>query len=64
VIALFFLACIISVLGSMLRLPEETERTRAATYAVHSVWNPTIKSQEADHLATQRAAKHAQTNDV
>ncbi len=40
-IALFFLACIISVLGWMLRLPEETERTRAATYAVQSVTKTT-----------------------
>ncbi len=40
-IALLFLACIISVLGWMLRLPKETERTRAATYAVHSVTKTT-----------------------
>jgi nucleotide-binding universal stress UspA family protein len=37
VIALLFLISIISVLGWMLRLPKETEHTRAATYAAHSV---------------------------
>ena len=37
VIAILFLASIVSVLGWMLRLPKETERTRTATRAVRSV---------------------------
>src|SRR5438552_16362129 len=36
-IAILFLASIVSVLGWMLRLPKETERTRTATRAVRSV---------------------------
>jgi len=37
VIAVVFLASIVGVLGWMLRLPKETERTRTATRAVRSV---------------------------
>jgi len=37
VIAVVFLASIVGVLGWMLRLPKETERTRTATKAVRSV---------------------------
>ncbi len=37
VIALVFLASIVGILGWMLRLPKETERTRTATKAVRSV---------------------------
>src|SRR5215470_3018425 len=37
VIAVLFLASIVGVLGWMLRLPKETERTRTATRAVRSV---------------------------
>jgi nucleotide-binding universal stress UspA family protein len=37
VIALLFLTSIVGVLGWMLRLPKETERTRTATRAVRSV---------------------------
>ena len=36
-IAIVFLASIVGVLGWMLRLPQETERTRTATQAVRSV---------------------------
>jgi nucleotide-binding universal stress UspA family protein len=36
-IAIFFLASIVGVLGWMLRLPKETERTHTATKAVRSV---------------------------
>src|SRR5438105_8476333 len=36
-IAIVFLASIVGVLGWMLRLPKETERTRTATRAVRSV---------------------------
>src|SRR5436309_14575697 len=37
IIALLFLGTIVGVLGWMLRLPKETERTRTATRAVRSV---------------------------
>src|SRR5438445_1750686 len=37
IIAIVFLASIVGVLGWMLRLPKETERTRTATRAVRSV---------------------------
>ena len=37
VIAIVFLTSIVGVLGWMLRLPKETERTRTATRAVRSV---------------------------
>src|SRR5207248_5333053 len=36
-IAILFLASIVGILGWMLRLPKETERTRTATKAVRSV---------------------------
>src|SRR5437016_11173709 len=37
IIAILFLASIVGVLGWMLRLPKETERTRTATRATRSV---------------------------